>query len=332
MLVINYFSLAIISLYVWIPIVVLAVGALVFFIPKVIRFIPGFFYFLIKTFNLHEKMKTDKAEIAESLDEVIKTAGYAYDEHNDVFYSTINAWQRKMGYCRLYDEAAAPLGMIIDSEPFYFTYRGKKWLIEFWKGQYDLTMGCEVGVYTSEWPDLDVPGLFNGTFYECASEDDQLFFSFTLRKNGETVLKREGKHWWLTGFKLGEFAEPSELSMDIYITLKDKYMRDAFVKAIKDVGYSNNEYLVYGTTVAIKYDKPYSEQPKTRTDFTDKLIQKKNKFLCDKYQELTKDYVTLADKLNAVQTESPEIYSKAFNIGKTEHVFDAFKAIKKYLS
>jgi len=45
----------------------------------------------------------------------------------------------------LYDEAAAPLGMIVDCEPIHFEYKGKRWLIQFWKGQYDLPTGAEVG-------------------------------------------------------------------------------------------------------------------------------------------------------------------------------------------
>jgi hypothetical protein len=28
--------------------------------------------------------------------------------------------------------------MIIDCEPNHFEYRGKKWMLSFWKGQYDM--------------------------------------------------------------------------------------------------------------------------------------------------------------------------------------------------
>ena len=41
------------------------------------------------------------------------------------------------------------MGMIIDCEPVRFYYGGKKWLIELWKGQYGMTTGCEIGVYTA---------------------------------------------------------------------------------------------------------------------------------------------------------------------------------------
>ena len=82
-------------------------------------------------------------------DETIEASGFLYDPEEDIFYSKMNPWQRKYGYCRLYDEIAAPLGMIVDSEPIHFKYEGKSWLIEFWKGQYDLTTGCEIGIYNT---------------------------------------------------------------------------------------------------------------------------------------------------------------------------------------
>ncbi len=130
----------------------------------------------------------------ETLDKVIATAGYSYDP-KEIFYSNMDAWQRKLGYCRLYDEAAASLGMIIDCEPIYFTYGGKRWLIEFWKGQYDLTTGCEIGVYTTEGFDLDIPSVFKGPFYHAASNEELLQMSLSLKKNGETLLTRVDKHW-----------------------------------------------------------------------------------------------------------------------------------------
>ena len=68
----------------------------------------------------------------ETFNEFLKPYGYIYDPHRDIFYTHINAWQRDMGYTRLYDEAAAPTSMIIDCEPIYFEYNNKRWLIEFW--------------------------------------------------------------------------------------------------------------------------------------------------------------------------------------------------------
>lgn len=37
--------------------------------------------------------------------------------------------------------------MVFDALPIYFDYAGETWLIEFWKGQYGINTGGEVGVY-----------------------------------------------------------------------------------------------------------------------------------------------------------------------------------------
>ena len=69
----------------------------------------------------------------DELDKAIEIAGYSYDQRQDIFYSTMDPWQRDIGYCRLYDELAAPMGMIIDCEPIHFEYLGKRmddWFVE----------------------------------------------------------------------------------------------------------------------------------------------------------------------------------------------------------
>jgi len=272
------------------------------------------------------RIESDESE----LDDIIEKVGYSYNSQKDLFFSNSDAWQREMGYCRLYDEVAAPFGIIVDSEPIYFSYAGKRWLIEFWKGQYDLTTGCEIGLYTTEEPDLDILGIFSGTFYNCVSLEDELFMSYTLKKNGETMFTREDKQWWLTSFKLGEFTEPSELTMDIYITLKDKTMLKEFITGLEAAGYSEDEYSIDELSVAIKFDKPHTQQPITRTYLTDMIIQQKNKLLCDKYQSITKEYVTSLAKINAIKDQAPELYGEVLNIGKTKQFFDIYNQIKKY--
>lgn len=102
---------------------------------------------LYKRFQSKLNAEIKIIEDIKSLNEFIEPYGYAYDSHQDIFYTKIDAWQREMGYSRLYDEAAAPSSMIIDCEPIYFEYDNKRWLIEFWKGQYGMTTGFEIGVY-----------------------------------------------------------------------------------------------------------------------------------------------------------------------------------------
>lgn len=253
----------------------------------------------------------------EEINKISEASGYSYDPDQDIFYSILNPWQRNVGYCRLYDEAAALWGMIVDSEPIHFEYNGQKWMIGFWKGQYDLVTGGEIGIY-NEGINFKIPGILNDTFYKCATDSDLLEMSFSLIKNGKILFTREGKHWWLTGFKLGEFSQPVELTMNVQITLKDELMCNGFITGLKNAGYADHEFTVTGNTISFVFAAPHSPQPTTRTPVTDGIIQKKNEVLCSTYQELTGELDDLEDKLRVLKKQAPEIYQKIFRIGKSK--------------
>ncbi|MDF2530806.1 MAG: hypothetical protein K0Q65_387 [Clostridia bacterium] len=328
-----------VSIYHWIlTLLVLVLVMVGIFVPKIYRYIPESIYrsftalaALIVGFVMRRRPQDDTPDNEDDLYEAIEAAGYSYEPEQDIFFSNMDAWQRNMGYCRLYDEAAAPMGMIIDCEPIYFEYDGKRWMIEFWKGQYDLTTGCEIGVYATEEPDINIPNVFNGTFYSCAGDEDLLHMAYLVKKNDEEYFAREGKHWWLTGFKLGEFSEPSELTMDLTITLKDEMMRDAFVEGLRNAGYIEEEIHISENTVELKFDMPHTPQPSTRVEETDSLIQLKNQLLCEQYQEITAPYQTFPDKIKAIQEKAPELFEKIMNMGKTKLLFSIYEDIKDYL-
>ncbi|MDP4126913.1 MAG: DUF4474 domain-containing protein [Bacillota bacterium] len=257
--------------------------------------------------------------------------GYAYDPIQDIFISTMNPWQRNVGYCRLYDEAAAPLGMVIDTEPIYFEYQGKKWMIGIWKGQYDMVTGGEIGVYKRAF-DLTFAGDAVGTFYNSCSDTELLQMSFILKKKGRTLFTRSGKHWWLTGFMLGEFSEPSELTMEITISFEDVMMRDAFISGLKNAGYSSKELTVTGNAVSFIFDVPHTQQPFTRIKELERIIQRKNQLLCEKYRELTLNFNNLPDKMKATREQAPDLYAKIFNSGKTNSLYEAISTIIRILT
>ncbi len=262
----------------------------------------------------------------------INSAGYAYDEKQDIFYSTHDAWQRDYGYCRLYDELAGPIGgFVFDSEPIYFEYAGKRWLIEFWKGQYGMNFGGEIGIYNTTGPDINVPGLFNGTHYGSISDDEMLHMAFILRKNGKMVMAREDTHWWLTGFKLGGFAEPSELSMEIWIKFDAPDMLSEFLKGMNKAGYKESEIHVNEDNVLkFEYTKPKTTQPVSRNPAADWLIQRKNEQLCSLYREVTVSYDTLPEKLDAVAIRAPNLYKNMTLMGKTKAIYKDNKKMRKY--
>lgn len=224
------------------------------------------------------------------VEETIKAAGFEYDSKQDIYKSIMNPTQRAFGYNRLYDEGAILNGMIIDCEPIYFTYDNKNWMIELWKGQYDLPTGCEVGIYNERWGLPEAGGL-----YQCVTDDVLLDIHYILHKKDKgnvvwDIERGQEKHWWLTTFRPGEYSETSQLSMDVDITLKDEAMVKAFQQGLEKANYhiEKNDYIINGTKVTIKYDKPHTKQPFVRTDFFERATQWKNKAMCDKYEEIKK--------------------------------------------
>jgi hypothetical protein len=206
------------------------------------------------------------------LGHAVYAAGFVYDPDQDIIYSRMDALQRNFGYAFGYDAAAPAMNAIIDCEPIFFDYDGKHWMIELWKGQYGLETGCEIGVYTRPigstspvYALLDAtigrrPGdsvASHNLFYDCASDADRLELSATLRRNGTELFTRGPEvHWWLTGFRWGVLSDPTELSVDVAITLKDAAMRDAFLAGIAGRAYANLN--VSATTVSFTFEQPFA--------------------------------------------------------------------------
>ncbi|MDD2417523.1 MAG: DUF4474 domain-containing protein [Oscillospiraceae bacterium] len=262
----------------------------------------------------------------DDFNEAIEFTGFAYDSEEDIFYSLMNPWQREFGYCRFYDESAAALSMIIDADPIYFDYDRKHWLIEFWKGQYGMTTGGEVGVYNTD-SDLGLID-WNGRLYQSARDNEMLHITSTVYKNGRPLISRQDVHWWLTGFVLGEFSEPEELTMIIRITFDNVEMRNAFINGLQEAGYTPHEYRVKKLSVAIHFGEPHTPQAFTRTKITDKMTQDRNRQFCDMYQKITSPFTSMLDKINALHEENEELYNQAIHIGKQRELFQSLNKIK----
>lgn len=134
---------------------------------------------------------------------VLDTAGYAYDASQQVYYSTLNPWQRHFGFGDIYDEAAAYVNMRYTTFKADFSYDGLLWRLQWWKGQYGILEGAELGVYTKH------PNS-TSEFYDCADNDHLMDMSFeyyrTIKDYNEKNMlfyREEQPHWWLTGFKVG---------------------------------------------------------------------------------------------------------------------------------
>lgn len=194
--------------------------------------------------------------------------GFGYDVKKDIFYSTKNAWQKNFGYSHIYDVSAPLFNMIIDTEPIHFYYNDKNWLISFWKGQYGIVTGAEVGIYVTKERVIN-----KNTLYLPVKPEEMLEMSFILYKEGKPITKVSAKHWWLTSFKLGMFSKPKELTMNINLTFPDKMMLEAFLKSFYKIGYSKKDCQIIDKTFIFTFKHPKTRKVWTRSKLTDSIRQ-----------------------------------------------------------
>lgn len=287
----------------------------------------------IRRHNAAKKVaaRTDSEKIND-LSKTLDPYGFAYDIKKDIFYSKMDCWQREIGYCRFFDESAPMLNMIIQSEPIYFQYDNRKWMIEFWKGQYGITTGAEVGVYvTDDMDDFSNYFLFDGPYFDCVSDNELLQMGFILRKKGKIVFQRNQLHWWITGFKLAEFSKPSELSMEIFITFPNKTMRDAFLSGLIRAGYTADRINVKNLTVTTIFNKPKTPQPKLHNKLYNYIIQKINKANCRRYRFITRKYTRTIDQIDYLSFCVPGLYRAATQFSRVTSLAKAYKKLRDKL-
>ncbi|MDE6284728.1 MAG: DUF4474 domain-containing protein, partial [Bacilli bacterium] len=173
-----------------------------------------------------------------------------------------------------------------DTLPIRFYYNNSHWLITFWKGQYGMTTGAEIGIYKTK--DKYVT---KNTLYFPVMDDDMLDMRYILYKGNDVLLKAQDKHWWLAVFKMGEFSWPHKLSMAINITFPNKEMLHAFLEAFEKLGYKNNDYRVIDTTFYFFYRKPRGRKVWSRFWLHDIVAQASNKHFVRLYQKYLIDFI-----------------------------------------
>jgi len=244
-------------------------------------------------------------------------AGFEYDRSQDIIYSRMHALQRHFGYGYAYDAYALDGGMIIDCEPIFFESGGKLWMIELWKGQYGIETGCEVGVYVRNPKDRDFPlpildkvigarpndpNPEHSLFFNCADDKQMLEMSFVLYRNGTKFFQRGPEtHWWLTGFKWGVYTDPKDLRMDITIKFSDSGMQNAFVAALRSMGYTDIHTDGAGKHVSFTFAEPKTYQPRLHSP------------LLPAVQTALQIDVAAYDSLNLPNNDPNDVPANAFN-------------------
>ncbi len=253
-------------------------------------------------------------EKLEYLDNLLEPAGFAYDPARNIFYARMNGWQRKFGYCRAYDEAASHFSMVIHCEPFYFMYDNKEWLLEFWKGQYGMTTGGEIGLYYREQQEFSkMPREL--ALFQAADEQDFPQISMRLLKKNKEMFRKGQRHWWLTGFILGEFSKPKQLVMETELLFKNVEMAQAAARAIRQAGYGNDQVRLMGRKVYFCFGKPKTHQPFWQKKLFILFKQLRNYLLCKKYRRLTRHIEAPLDQVLSLQEKAPGMFQKLLRLG-----------------
>lgn len=296
-----------------------------------ILLIAGFLYLLIRIrmcYAARKVRRIDEQKKKAKLNKALSNFGFCYDEENDGVCSTMYPWQRDLGYCRAYDEAAFAMYMVFDSEPIYFDYDGGRYLLELWKGQYGCTTGAEIGLYVNRSADRECPP--EELFYDCVEDGERLPMSYTLYRNGQKIQARSGIHWWLTGFNVGMFADSSELIMEVGIAFPNVAMCNAFCEGLLRAGYERNAIRVEHLRVYFIFDRPHSPQPDTCSRRCRKRVMRRNCKNCKLYCKVSKGFDTTLDRISFIGYCFPFLYRTLIRIGMKTNKRKLRKYRKKY--
>lgn len=172
---------------------------------------------------------------------------YQYSYVDDYYYTNDKeAWQYNFGFGKIYDIASPYLLLEYDYIRVFFTYAGKDWMLQMWKGQYGMIFyGGEIGIYNRPHTD---DGMSEWTFFNCPAEEDWLNMEMTLwHQEIDGTWTREftreyEKYWWCTGFKNGHLRqeEPAdELRLEGRITFLDEEMTHLVADGLRECGFKD---------------------------------------------------------------------------------------------
>lgn len=274
---------------------------------------------LYRRYLIKKVSKMAFCDKVESLNNIAEPFGYFYKYPEDIFGTTIDAWQRDFGYTRLFDQSAALFGMVFDCEPVYFNYEGKTWLIEFWKGQYGMNAGAEVGIYHADG--IISKKKRNKVVFESAEDHEMLKISYRLLDKKRHICSVSGIHWWLTSFSVGSFAKPRDLSMVVCTTFPNQEMRDAFIDGLMELGYDTYDMDICRQSVCFSFTSPRSRQPDFVKPWRLAWTQMKNHLFSRLYLFVTRPFDNTLDRLTFLRLHLPFFFRRTVSMKKISKRF-----------
>lgn len=257
------------------------------------------FFFIIhfhrRTCIIRKICCMDSCEKLHLLNDLAEPFGFYFIPSQDIMTSRLDAWQKEFGYCSLYDKSASHFNMVFDCEPVYFNYDNRTWMIEFWKGQYGINIGGEIGIYQADV--ILSPDQYDRTLFHAVSENELLPISMNMNFKGSPLFSVCQPHWWLTGFRMGSYCEPEDLVMDISITFLNEDMLQCFVKSLQRLGYHKCELCICDFTVSFSFSIPHSKQPRLIHCWYSRFSQWKNRIFCKLFRFITRPFLCTMDRI-----------------------------------
>lgn len=245
------------------------------------------------------------------LNELAEPFGFFYEPVEDVFSSRLDAWQREQGYEALFDKAAVGMNMVIDTWPVYFDYQGRTWLIEFWKGQYGINAGGEIGVYRAK--KIIPPHLYVRAHFDAVEDDEIPEIESMLMRRGIEVYHQYRRHWWLTGFRMGLFSPPGELELLAALTFWDSEVAQAFFCGLKRSGQPAERYRICGSRVCVRMNFSRGQTIPARVHRF--LVLRINHLYCVLFRFVTHPFTCTVDRMIFLYYLLPWCFRHMIKIG-----------------
>jgi len=170
-----------------------------------------------------------------------------------------------LGFNKGYDLLGAVLGFSLDTMRCKFSYEGRDWLIQLWKGGYVLNVltGGEVGIYSK-------PASRKAEHYDAVPQEDWMGLEFTVYFRGEEMFSRPMETcWWQTGFQLRflpSFRRPhADVVFEAGLCFTSEGMARAFAQAVEEKGFIRTDgglshpeperYTIEGATVRLMWGR-----------------------------------------------------------------------------
>lgn len=245
-------------------------------------------------------------ERVQLIDELLSPFGFCYEPVRDLIVSRKDAWQRMFGYEWNFDKHASRFHMIFQCVPVYFDYGGKSWLIEFWKGQYGISQGAEIGIYSV--PYLVPKDKRKKTHYQCASDEECANLAFAFYEDGKHQYTYGDWHWWLASFRIGSYNCPERLRLKIRICFGNKEMALAFAQAVMEQYHLITGIEKNGICVVLNITNENAMPPSRIRHIANAIRMRENQILAKVYLRITRPFVKQADCLLFLYWQLPFLF------------------------